>query len=468
MNCHADAFAYTRRMVKRTLRALVPAVFALPHYFFIILPVAAEECTFPDNVNWVVDESCEISALRIAPRNLSVIDGSVLTVESSGELILDMRNFRINVNPDSRITIDSGGRIRSNQIGPLLVSGTDGGTFGYFLKRVGGPVLDTINPDLSMHPSSTIKTLYMIEALRQVNNGSLNLNTTSLTSCPGIDTNSDTVPDDFSIVPGAGTSCPNSFSTATGGGGGGNCANNSPPVANTQTTCGFPTVNYGLGLGMCAMMKVSNNPAANAIQQTVDAGDPLIGWNNMLNNAGAAIGLSAATTFGNRMGCGGPFNSNPNNQTTLRDLGLIFEQMATDSTVLFPVGPPVPFVFQNTDAYNFMDNHTNDRFVTQALFNDVVNEQAIEIGLSTTTENSFNANIRMVHKAGSNTDSNNLTQFATLSGWISLPINAGAASRDYVYGIFINNATANIIGFDLRASAAEMLRPVIRDALEEF
>ena len=255
------------------------------------------------------------------PQNLSVIDGTVLTIESSGELILDMRNFRISVDPDSRIAVEPGGRIRSNQIGPLLVSGTDGGTFGYFLKRVGGPDLDTINPDQSFHPSSAIKTLYMIEALRQVDNG-LDLGTTNLTSCPGIDTDVVPGPDDFFIIPGAGQSCLNSFSSATGGGGG-NC-DDLFPVANSAATCGFPTVSYGLGLGICAMMKRSNNPAANAVQEIVGAGDPQTGWDNMLDNAGNAIGMSAATTLTNRMGCSGP-SSMPPNQTTLRDLGLLYE-----------------------------------------------------------------------------------------------------------------------------------------------
>lgn len=443
------------------LRSIIVLLGALGLYTSLVRPVYAEECTFPDNVDWIVDRSCEISVVRIAPQNLSVIDGAVLTIQRSGELILDMRTFRISVDPDSRLVVWPGGRIRSNQIGPLVVRGTDGGTYGYFLKRVGGPILDTINPDLSFHPSSAIKTLYMIEALRQVNTGGLNLGTTNLTSCPGIDTDGDGMPDDFFIVPGPGgptMTCPNPFSSASGGGGGGNCA--APPlplVANSAATCGFPTVSYGLGVGICAMMKVSNNPASNAIQETVGAGNPQTGWNNMLNNAGNAIGLSA-TSFGNRMGCRGPSDPPPNNQTTLRDLGLLYEQMATNPAVLFPTSPPVPFNFQNTDAYNFMDNHVNEYFIAA-----VVAEQAAEIGLPAATVTNFNNAVRLVHKSG-----NNGTNFATLAGWVSFPVNGGANTRGYVYGVFLNNATSNTLGTDLRNDAAEMLRPVIRDALEDF
>ena len=237
-------------------------------YIVIARPAHAAECSFPDNVNWIVDQSCEISSVQIAPQNLSVINGATLSIEQSGELILDMRRYRISVGRDSRLTVAPGGRIRSNQIGPLLVRGTDGGTFGYFLKRVGGPVLDTINPDLSFHPSSAIKTLYMVEALRQVNSGSLNLNTTSLISCPT------TVVE--GIAAGQAQSCPNPYSLVQAPDTTENC--DVPPVPNTAESCadenGFDafTINYGLGVGICAMMKVSQNPASNAIQEAVGAG----------------------------------------------------------------------------------------------------------------------------------------------------------------------------------------------------
>ena len=444
-----DEICGSLRLRPAIVRQTIVAVMAAFLNLWPLDSADAAECVFPDNVNWVVNASCEVSGIRIAPQNLSVINGATLTVESSGEIILDMRNFQISIAPDSRLIVELGGRIRSNQIGPLLVRGTDGGTFGYFLKRVGGPVLDTINPDLSFHPSSAIKVLYMIEVLRQVDNGTLNLGTTNLTSCP------------TTVTPGPGQTCPNSFTNPTvGNAGGGNCGQGVNLVANSATSCGAPTQAIGLGVGTCAMMKVSNNPTANAIQETVGAGNPQTGWNNMLNNAGSAIGLSA-TTFANRMGCGGP-NNVPNNQTTLRDLGLLYEQMATNPAVLFPVAPPVPFIFQNTNAYNFMDNHFNELNVANFIPT-IVNEQAGEIGLSATTITNFLNGVRLVHKSG-----NNGINFVTLAGWISFPINAGATTRDYVYGVFVNNVTTNSLGTDLRDDAAQMLRSVIRDAMEDF
>jgi hypothetical protein len=421
------------------LRSLVVMLGALGLYICVVRPAYAQECIFPDNVDWVVDQSCEISVIRIAPQNLSVIDGAVLSIESSGELILDMRQFRISVDRDSRIMVAPGGRVRSNQIGPLLVRGTDGGTFGYFLKRVGGPVLDTINPDLSFHPSSAIKTLYMIEALRQVNSGTLNLGATSLTTCPTIITNLGPVSRGMNGA----TGCPNPYSVAQVNGLGVNC-NIDPLVPNSAATCGGSTQNYSLGIGICAMMRVSNNPAANAIQETVGAGDPQTGWNNMLNTAANVIGLSDATEFHNRMGCGGPFSNMQNNQTTLRDLGLLYEQMATNPAVLFPVAPPVPFIFQNTDAYNFMDNHLNEYRTASGTpippkgIAAIVDEQAAELGLPPATITRFDQAVRMVHKAGGNPPG-----YWTLAGWISFPVDGGANTRDYVYGVFINNVTAN-------------------------
>ncbi len=458
-----------------------------------VTPATAAECVFPDNVNWLVNASCEISVIQIAPRNLSVINGATLTIESTGELILDMRNRQINIDPDSRIVVQDGGRIRSNQIGPLLVSGADGGTYGYFLKRVGGGVLDTINPDLSFHPSSTIKVLYMIEALRQVDSGTLNLNTTTLTSCPTTITagGTETCPNPFSIVRCTGPNCtaPPANCTRCGGTGFnccadpdacncGTCCINSPPVANTAVSCGGSTQTYSLGLGICGMMKVSNNAAANAIQEAVGSGNPQTGWNNMLNNAGSVIGLSA-TSLANRMGCGGPKNC-PNNQTTLRDLGLLYEQMATDPAVLFPVSPPNPFVFQGTNAYLFLENDRPPPNNNAGFLQLIVNEQAAELNLDAPTIRSFSAAVRYVQKPGGN-GTNNCPggdppcasanrNWVSLAGWVSLPINGGASSRDYVYGLFLDNATLNSPPWptNVRTATAEMLRPVIRDALEDF
>ena len=69
--------------------------------------------------------------------------------------------------------------------------------------------------------------------------------------------------------------------------------------------------------------------------------------------------------------------------------------------------------------------------------------------------------VRLVHKAG-----NNGNNFATLAGWVLFPINGGGNTRDYVYGVFFNNVTPQSLTTDLRDDDAQMLRPVIRDAVE--
>ena len=95
------------------------------------------------------------------------------------------------------------------------------------------------------------------------------------------------------------------------------------------------------------------------------------------------------------------------------------------------------------------------------------------------TINSFLAAVRLVHKGGSNNTSNANPVFRTIAGWVSFPIDGGADTRDYVYGVFVNNATPDVdndgdgtnddisLG-GLNNEATEMLRPVIRDALEAF
>jgi hypothetical protein len=186
--------------------------------------------------------------------------------------------------------------------------------------------------------------------------------------------------------------------------------------------------------------------------------------------------------------------------------------MTTNAAVLFPTSPPAPFVFQNSAAYLFMDNDQNELAFATA----IVNEQAAEAGIDAATTQNFRNNILLVHKTGSNTSNSipgcnvgilclpgcpgpglppnppncpdpSQPLYRTAAGWISLPINGGADTLDYVYGVFVDNVTASsiiatgtapnadpampavsIIDGSMLDEAGELLRPVIRNALENF
>jgi len=62
-------------------------------------------------------------------------------------------------------------------VGSWFARTTTDGFYGFRLKAVGGPVWENYNGNRVFHPSSTIKALYMAEALRQAANGPLNLTT---------------------------------------------------------------------------------------------------------------------------------------------------------------------------------------------------------------------------------------------------------------------------------------------------
>ncbi|MCF8484700.1 MAG: class A beta-lactamase-related serine hydrolase [Rhodobacteraceae bacterium] len=456
-------------------------------------PSFAAECVIPDNTDWTVNVSCEITATRIASRNVRVAESATLTVESSGSLIIDTRSFALRVDPQARVRIRPGGQIRSNQVGPLLQRQTDGGSFGYYLKAVNGPVIEAYNPNLSFHPSSSIKLLYMIEALRQVDQGTLNLNTTNLNTCPAVIA---------AGPPATTTSCPVNFvstsATSTGSGGNGNNCT-VPPVANTVASCSGALVNLPLGTGLCAMMKVSNNVSANAIQETVGAGNPVAGWSTMLSDAGTAAGLTS-TSFANRMGCGGPTFGPTSNQTTLVDMGRLLEEMVSDPAILFPSTLPANVSFATTAAYLFMNNDRNNGNGLGPNLQTIINEQATELGLPAGVNTNFFSGtagpggagtiggVRFVHKRGSNAskdmdgdgiidpdlngdgvaDITDPRDYRTMIGWISLPINGGAGSREYVFGLFYNDIDPTSSQDDLRLVLPQMLRPVIRSALQSF
>ncbi len=456
-------------------------------------PLFGAECIVPDNTDWNVNVSCEITTTRIASRNVRVAESATLTVESSGTLIIDTRSFALRVDPQARVRIRPGGRVQSNQVGPLLQRQTDGGSFGYYLKAVDGPVIEAFNHNLSFHPSSSIKVLYMIEALRQVDQGTLNLTTTNLSLCPTV----------VAVGPAAtATSCPVTFistsATSNGSSGSGNnCA--IPPVANTVTNCGGALVSLPLGSGLCAMMKRSNNPSANAVQETLGAGDPAAGWSTMLSDAGTLAGLTA-TSFANRKGCAGPSTVPASNQTTLVDMGLMLESMVSDPAMLFPATLPSSVNFATSDAYLFMNNDNNLSSGLGANLQTIINEQAAELGLAAAVNTNFLngvpgpggtgtiGGVRFVHKRGSNitkdmdgdgvidpdlngdgvADITDPRDYRTMIGWISLPINGGAGSREYVFGLFYNDIDPTSSQNNLRIVLAQMLRPVIRRALQDF
>jgi len=70
-----------------------------------------EPCLPPSSGNWVVDFDCTLVNSAVAPANVTIQGGSVLTIPSGLSLDIDFTQFNLTVKSGSGVLIESGGKI---------------------------------------------------------------------------------------------------------------------------------------------------------------------------------------------------------------------------------------------------------------------------------------------------------------------------------------------------------------------
>jgi hypothetical protein len=168
-----------------------------------------------------------------------------------------------------------------NRMQLLMDAAHEGGTAGFYLRELGGPVHLAVNEAMGFEPASTIKALVHFHAMRQVQDGA-------------------TI--------------------------GGNVLTLGSQVANAWATqgtssCPLPATAFSatLQVGLTAMMVPSDNPWTQALRDLF--GDPSIDGTRQAFNM-------ANTVLQHRIGCGSDALANPN-QLTLVDAGRMYESVAT-------------------------------------------------------------------------------------------------------------------------------------------
>jgi hypothetical protein len=380
---------------------------------------AAPACTPPASGNWTVTQSCDLAPSAVILGDVTVQNNATLTVENNRYLAVDFRVNEVRVRDGSKLVIKSGGRLFRHPIHHDMVNNTDG-TIGYYLKRVGGSIVDQFNQNTQFYPASTIKVLQHLHAMRAVQAGTATLLGTNLTVCPGNNTN---------------------------------CSDN----ANTNANCGANTINENLQTAILRMMTPSDNQSTNAIQELFGTGTPSVGRAAMNLTGTNIVGWSNASVLQHKLACGNVVTNNPFNTLTLADIGLLYEQTMTNNAVLQPG--------TRTQFRNLMQNETGGLIGGQQDFfiQNVITQEAGELGFTNTDLNNFLAQTQQIHKAG-NLPGNN---YLSIAGWVRLPTNNGAQNRQYVYGVFIDNATFNNAP-GIRTLARELMRGEIQNALESF
>ena len=378
----------------------------------IIHPMMADvcaPCSPPGSGDWTITGNCELTETITFRGNIFIENNAILTIESGVDLNIDLTVNRIEVQDGAKLIIKSGGYILS-----LLVEDTDG-RVGYYLKQVNGPVIKAFNEDVSFYPASTIKVLQHVHAMRLVQAGTANLNTSMLNVCPGT---------------GGNTNCsnnPNSFST---------CQNGNPLVETLSTA-------------LNRMMVNSDNEDTNAVQEFSGSGNPANGRTAMNTTASSVLGLTSNTALRHKFNCGN-VNNNPFNTASLEDLAEIYEEVGEDGNVL---GGGFKASF-----YQLMLNRTNDGFFNNITA--IVDQENAEIGLSSLDVQAFKDAILTARKAG------NVGCCFSNAGWVQLPLDNGNSSVQYVMSVFFDSFTTN--GVNMNAEFGKMLRKPIRDALKTW
>ena len=279
-----------------------------------------------------------------------------------------------------------------------LLRGYGDGHSGVYLKEVNGPVLAYINGDRVHEPASTMKTLHLARAMKAVQQGATTLAT--------------------------------QYTTYLG------YTGNSCPVGSGLST------NETLEFVLDRMMQNSDN---NRTRTVTDNFGGFAG----LNATAAALGM-ASTVVRHQLGCGTDVAFN---DTTLRDIGQLHEQVANG------------WLGSQREAFYDRMLTTASSYAGGALDN-VINSETAALGLSYLQRDAFLAECRVCNKAGGYDTAAGFSR--TWGAYAEIPrwSNGQVTLRRFVTGAFCHNAAVEQNAIDAaKSAAAEVLRDEIRAAL---
>ena len=300
---------------------------------------------------------------------------------------------------------------RETEIGNMMRDNTDG-VFGFYLKRVGGPVIADIMFDYAFYPASSIKVLQHAYAINRVQGG-MSINTPV-----------------------------QQWANSTGD------THMGEPVPPTSP----------LGDVLEDMMVNSSNAATNHIQDHFGNANGVVG-RGLINDYGHdVIGLSDSTWIRHKFGTGGPDGNNPWNTATLQDMGLIYERIA-DGTLLTSANRSLFYSLMLSEPWGTGTGQYD-------AIMDLIDEEAADIGLSNAKRDTYKGYVQLAHKAGSLSVS---LQYVSNCGWIRLPVVSRGGSRvafyEYVWGSFVDGFTFNTPPL---SPSVEVLRDEVRQTLMTF
>jgi hypothetical protein len=299
----------------------------------------------------------------------------------------------------------------TTRVGEMLRSGTDG-TKGLYLEEVGGAVLANLMNDYQFEPASTLKVGVHLHTIQQIRDD------------PAVYP-STLIPRYAKVVP------PNS------------CPSNT--VVGTESIFDADR----------AMMRVSDNATT---RELVD----YFGQANV-NATMASIGMSDSS-INHVFGCGGPIP----NQTTLDDLATLYRGVVNGS--LLDGYDRALFYLQMAGTHQFNQEGYDWTHLVDTDIPAMVAEEAPS-GMPVALRDAYEDDIFLAYKAGgykicTSTGCATYLDHISIFGYGRIPFCDAGGPRDYVFGLFIANATSDDDSeatFD--ATRAELLREQIRAGL---
>ncbi|MEN8007066.1 MAG: serine hydrolase [Candidatus Krumholzibacteriota bacterium] len=325
----------------------------------------------------------------------------------AGSRIVDIDHYQIDGQDRYNIVMLNNSSDLTVEMAQILEWGSDGDT-GVYLREISGPTLASLQPDFQFKAASTMKAVYHLHTMRDVMAGNINL----------------AAPINYSI----------NYS--------GSC-----PIG------GAPTTTQSLQEVLRRMMVNSDNAATKAISD-------MYGFPAITNTAQNIAGMSS-TSANHTLGCGADAIANPNT-LTLRDAGELYDRIETLQVLNQPMRETYYSLMQNQDTPGPWWFTTD----LEATIGDV----AVNLGFPNAAD-SFWAATRTAWKPGGYTlifDGTN-HEYISVAGIVSLPTcptGRGIIYRDFVFGVFVHDASNNADAFDrVRTTARELFRGIIAETM---
>ncbi len=323
----------------------------------------------------------------------------VKALGQNGARLIDLKRTLVGTEYRYDVIMVNNSNELTTRVGDILRSTTDGCS-GAYLKQINGPEFAGLNENMVFEPASMIKIVHHAYAMTQVQNS------------PIIDLGTP-----INVFSGYSGSCPQ---------------DNGPFQEALSST-------------LRAMMENSDNARTQAMRARWGEGN--------LNAFVAGLGMTR-TMLNHRIGCAGGADGAiaDGNEFTLRDAGVLYEQIATN-------------LFTNANRQSLYSLMLDEAEEGLGGVGTVIDEEAPGFGFSPAQRQAFRDQTLYVRKHGSYTlcpAGGGCEEIQTRGGMVTLPFRVGCRgiARQFFVGTWVNEATNDA---NASAAAGDAFNELVRD-----